>query len=418
MRGPSLRPFALLALAVLVAGGPAARALAGPRIQVFLVPNDDDSVAWATKLGGMIEHTLHQDHDLRVIDLTKVFGVKEPAAVARARQTARASLKDGIQHFTAVEFGPAIASFQKALKILRKQAAWINDVPEYPKALAYLAAAYILQGDTQDGKAVYRELLLYQPDYQVDTKTFDPSLKHLVAQVRQGIKSGSMGSVSVYSKPSGARIFLDGKHVGFTPASLDKIPTGRHVMRIESLGTQPWGKVVNITPTEDATVHAGLRPTPDFKKVQIVVQEVGHEFARGKVGTAMIKLGQYVGCDWVVYGVVSHTYGEVNLDTWVVSMGSQKRLATRRTNFPDGDFNLQANIDSFIGKLLTDARSHHDHMVTSSDPLDRESGTGGWFGHKGANGKKRDLNVDDADKSHKKSSSDDPLDNEDGTEGW
>jgi tetratricopeptide (TPR) repeat protein len=392
----------------------------GPhKAQVFLIPYDTDSAAMATQVGGLVEKTLKQQKDLEVVDLHQVLGAPPPASLAEARRKAKELLAAGKKAYTNVAFEQAEEKLLAAIETCQEQAAWISQIPEYPEALAYLAASYVLEGQTQEGRKVFKELLLYQPDFRIDPEKLDPSLQTIVDQVRDRIQSGSIGSLSVYSKPNGARIFIDNKVMGFTPASLDRIPTGKHVLRLEALGTFPYGEVVEITPTEDKVVRAALEPTDEYRKLAIVLREVGKELQAGKVGPGMEKLGQFVGLDWALYGVVKHTYGEVTLTLWVVNIPAGARIASRRTNFPDSEFGLDKNVEAFVADVLKDARRRDKVTVTAVDPLDRTSGTDDWYTSDGKKKKrKRTLDVSEADVSSGRGGSDDPLDAMDGMEDW
>lgn len=405
----------LLALLTLVPA-PAQAARHTRKIQVFLVPMNQSSVTMSTKLGGLFERALRKQSGFDVADLTVILGGKPGPEVEAARKKARTFYDEGIRRYGAVEFDAAATNLEKAVALYREQAAWIDRIPEYPDALAYLGATYVLRGDQDLGRKIFKELVLYKKDYHIDPSKMDPSLEKVLERVRENVHSGSVGSMSVYSKPAGARIFIDGIERGFTPASLDRIPTGRHVLRLEHLGVIPAGEVVDVVPTEDKVVRMKLDPTPDFKKIQLVITEVGREIERGKVGPAMVKLGQFVGLDWAVYGVVTHDFGEISIDAWVVSIPSQRRLASRRESFPDSEFNLGANVDDFVKTLIKDASVRHEQAAVSDDPLDNDSGTEGWWDE----GTKREktLDVSETDVSRGRGGSDDPLEATDGTEDW
>jgi len=59
------------------------------------------------------------------------------------------------------------------------------------------------------------------------------------------------GSVSVDSRPRGARVFLDGRNVGVTPVTVSSVTAGAHVVKIEMSGYKPL--------VTKATVKAGDR---------------------------------------------------------------------------------------------------------------------------------------------------------------
>jgi eukaryotic-like serine/threonine-protein kinase len=70
------------------------------------------------------------------------------------------------------------------------------------------------------------------------------------------------GSLSVVSRPSGARVFFDGHPVGTTPVTLPKVSAGSHVVRLESDGYLRWSSAVQIVAGRQVSVKASLDRAP------------------------------------------------------------------------------------------------------------------------------------------------------------
>jgi hypothetical protein len=56
----------------------------------------------------------------------------------------------------------------------------------------------------------------------------------------------SRGSLSIESRPSGARVSVDGRRVGSTPLVLNNIIPGTHVVRVEADGYQVWAWTAQV----------------------------------------------------------------------------------------------------------------------------------------------------------------------------
>jgi hypothetical protein len=67
-----------------------------------------------------------------------------------------------------------------------------------------------------------------------------------------------VGSLSVDSRPTGARVFLDGRLAGATPLLLPQIPAGEHAVRLEHDGYRRWSSSVRIVSGELNRVTASL----------------------------------------------------------------------------------------------------------------------------------------------------------------
>ena len=65
------------------------------------------------------------------------------------------------------------------------------------------------------------------------------------------------GTVTISSDPDGADIYLDGKFVGNTPATL-KLPIGPHTVQIKSLGHTDWERSIEILKDSQLNLKAQL----------------------------------------------------------------------------------------------------------------------------------------------------------------
>jgi hypothetical protein len=66
------------------------------------------------------------------------------------------------------------------------------------------------------------------------------------------------GMLVVDSRPSGARVYVDGKLAGTTPLSVAEIRAGEHVIRLERDGYRLWSSSVRVVAAEQNRVTASL----------------------------------------------------------------------------------------------------------------------------------------------------------------
>jgi hypothetical protein len=67
-----------------------------------------------------------------------------------------------------------------------------------------------------------------------------------------------VGSLTVESRPTGARIFVDGREVGVTPLTLSNLSAGSHAIRLEHEGYRRWSSSVRVVASETNRVTASL----------------------------------------------------------------------------------------------------------------------------------------------------------------
>ncbi len=67
-----------------------------------------------------------------------------------------------------------------------------------------------------------------------------------------------VGALAVDSRPTGAKVFMDGNLVGTTPMALPSVPVGSHAIRLEHDGYRHWSSSVRIVASEQNRVTASL----------------------------------------------------------------------------------------------------------------------------------------------------------------
>src|SRR5262249_23474310 len=66
------------------------------------------------------------------------------------------------------------------------------------------------------------------------------------------------GTLVVDSRPSGAKVFVDGKLAGTTPLAMPDVRAGEHAIRIERDGYRMWSSSVRVVAAEHNRVTASL----------------------------------------------------------------------------------------------------------------------------------------------------------------
>jgi hypothetical protein len=75
---------------------------------------------------------------------------------------------------------------------------------------------------------------------------------------RGAAPAARVGSIYVDSRPRGARVVLDGRLVGTTPARIPDVPIGTHVVRLELPDHRIWSTSTNVAPGREASVTGSL----------------------------------------------------------------------------------------------------------------------------------------------------------------
>ncbi len=79
------------------------------------------------------------------------------------------------------------------------------------------------------------------------------------AQRAPSVVAGAfVGSIYVDSRPRGARVIVDGRTVGTTPARIPNVPIGAHVVRLELADNRAWTTSTSVVAGQQATVTGSL----------------------------------------------------------------------------------------------------------------------------------------------------------------
>jgi hypothetical protein len=108
---------------------------------------------------------------------------------------------------------------------------------------------------TRDGYAATDERVMISRSRPAQTLTVPLERER---QASRGTAGGFSGSLFVDSRPSGARVFVDGKLIGTTPLSMSEVTAGEHAVRLEYDGYRRWSSSVRVVASERNRVTASL----------------------------------------------------------------------------------------------------------------------------------------------------------------
>ncbi len=89
-----------------------------------------------------------------------------------------------------------------------------------------------------------------------------PARETAEAPARPALNTPFTGSVYVDSRPRGARIVIDGKVVGTTPARIPEVGIGSHVVRLELADHRIWTVATRVASGEETRVTGSLERIP------------------------------------------------------------------------------------------------------------------------------------------------------------
>jgi hypothetical protein len=386
-------------------------ALAAPpparRVSSLMVPMDPASETGSVRMEGYMNEALTHFEGFTVRKPEELFGMPEDPAAKAALERGRKGFSDSVAAFDKKEYEEAERKVRATLKDLEAAAGAMRGCSPLCEALALYAALLHLRGDVEEAKLVLMDLIALNPTFELNPKRFTRELIALRVQVATGRTSLLRGGATVKSRPAGARVYVDGELVGYTPVTLPTLTLGKHLVRLERPGFRQHGLILEVTP-DDVESSTDLVPTPAYTAYDAQLDRVAGEVIRGGDKSAGVTaLGNSLGLERALVGTVKAVEGGSELHLGYYDIKSGRRLGGRRAVLQGDEFGqLKQEMERMVNQLVN---TSGEKVTRSSDPLDTRGGTEDWSAEDRGGRTKA---------AEKKKKTDDPLDAVSGTEDW
>lgn len=393
--------LALLPMLALAAPPPARR------VSSLLVPMDPASESASVQMEVYMNDALGNFASFAVRKPEELFGMPEDAAAKASLDRARKGLSESVAAFDKKEYEEAEKKVRATLKELESAAGAMRGCSPLCESLALYGALLHLRGDVEEAKLALMDLIALNPNFELNPKRFGRDFLALRVQVATSRTAQLRGGATVKSRPSGARVYLDGEPVGYTPLTLPTLAIGKHLLRLERAGFRQHGQLLEVTP-DDVETSTDLVPTPAYKAYDVQLDRVAGEVMRaGQKSAGVTALGQSLGLERAMVGTLKALEEGSELHLGYYDIKSGRRLGGRKVVLQGDEFGqLKAELERMVNQLVN---SSGEKMTRSSDPLDNRGGTEDWSAEDRGGKTKA---------SEKKKKADDPLDGVSGTEDW
>jgi hypothetical protein len=401
-------PF--VALALLTALSTSASPPPTPRrISALVIPMDQAAEAISLQYESHMNEAIGEHLELELKKTELLFGIAETAAAETALKNAQESYRQGREAFEAGKLDEAEAKLRASLAEFRKAAPAMDACDSYCDGLVMYAAIMLERGDAPEAKLLLLDVLSLASSLELHPKRFKKELIALRNSLLANRSAKQRGNALISSKPAGARVYLDGELVGYSPVTIPMALVGKHLLTIERPGFERWGQWLDIE-IDDQELKYELVPTPAYLAYERLLDRAAAEVADTKATSAptLKALGARLGLDRAVIAVLRNVVESraIDMNVGIFDLRSGKRLSSRRVQFQSDEYGqLKAEVGKVVNLLLTHANG--EKIVKSDDPLDTKGGTEDWNAEPRSNapGTRKKVAVD-------------PLDNVSGTEDW
>ncbi|GHG74885.1 PEGA domain-containing protein [Comamonas sp. JC664] len=400
-----MKALALLLLPALAFAAPPSSAR---RVSTLLVPMDPGAEASSVQMEAYMNDALGHFAGMSVRKSEELFGMPEDPEAKASLDRGRKGYSESVAAFDKKEYEDAERKVRATLKELQGAAAAMRGCSPLCDALALYAALLHLRGDTEEAKLALIDLMALSPTHELSPKRFSREFISLRVQVATSRTSQLRGSATVKSRPAGARVFVDGEAVGFTPVTLPTLPIGKHMLRVERPGFRQYGQLMEVA-TDDVEVTANLVPTSAYKAYDAKLDRVAGEVSRaGPKASGVAALTQSLGLDRLLIGTLRSQGEGSELTLGYYDGRTGERMAGRRMALQGDEYGqLKNEMERVVNQLVN---SIGEKVTKSRDPLDNRGGMEDWSEEdRGGRTKAQDK---------QRKAGKDPLDGVSGTEDW
>jgi hypothetical protein len=377
------------------------------RISALIVPMDKAAEQMTLRIEAYANDALGEFQGLTLKNSDELFGVAPDEDAAASFKRAETGFNESRSSFDSRNWEDAERKLRATIKEYGKAVAAMKSCGNLCESIAMYATVLQARGDAEEAKSAIIDLLSLAPTMELDRKRYPQNFLALKAQVATSRNAQLRGNINVKSKPAGARVFVDGEFQGYTPYTVQTVPIGKHLVRIERPGFRQVGELVEAAP-DDQEVNAELVATSGYKAFDSLMDKLAGEAIKDKGGATMASVASSLKLDRAVIGVLREIDGQTELTLGYFDLKAGRRFAIKRSTFQGDEFGqLKGEVARLVNALLNYEAA--EKVSRTGDPLDSHHGTEDWSGDdKGGKNREKD----------KKRSGGDPLDGRSGTEDW
>ncbi len=405
MRAPLALLCVLVATATVAAPPPTER-----RIAALLVPMDKGAESHALKIEGFIGEALKEYQGFTVKTSDDLFGILPDEDAAASLKRAQTGFNESRLDFDNRQYEPAERKLRATLKEYDRAVGAMKTCGELCDAWAMYGSVLQARGEVEEAKLAILNLIALAPTFELDRKKYPQGFLSLKAQVAMSRNAQLRGNISVKTKPAGARVFLNGEFQGFSPLTLQTLPIGKTMIRVEKPGFRQVGTMIEVTP-DDVEFSPELIASSGFKAFDALMDRLAAEAVKDKGGATMASVGKTLGLDRGLVTIVKDLEsGGTEVTIAYFELKSGKRLALKRATMQGDEFGqMKSEIQRMVTWVINNAEGSGEKVTRSADPLDNRAGTEDWNSEdRGGRTQQRE----------KKKKGNDPLDGVNGTEDW
>ena len=352
-----LAPAALAAVALWVSGLPGraeepSRPAEGKGVIALFCLGDGPNQQTAAATQRILRDLVASLSPGKLVDLDLALHTDGVAEARKDLQKADSLLAQGKAAFEKLELEKAEQKLQRAWDRLVAGYGHVARPEILGDCALYLGATWALMGKQDKARQIFLTLQDLPGDRKPESQLFPPNILDMVAQAARKAQNASRGGLQIHSEPEGAEIYVDGVFGGITPADVQGLRPGQHLVKLALDGYAPLGGAARVTASKIRKASFKLKPSPRLSQLTRLLQQAAAESSAQPPTKALASLGELLRADQVLLVALNGSGSTINHRgfAWQASAptvrSAEEPLAVQIDEYP-------ARLREFLQRLLT-----------------------------------------------------------------
>jgi len=274
----------------------------------------------------------------------------------------RAQLEDGRVLYERADFEGALDVLQSAVRELESGLLGSGESKDLIDALLLLGLANASIGEMDSAQAAFEQLVIMDPDRELDSVNYPPKIIALFSEVRERVLDLPRGSLSVQVRDFEAEVWVDGRLQGSVPTRVSDLLPGRHYVLVHGVDGRREFATVVVAPGQN------VRFSADLASRLIAPTGVDTEERARQSELLYRSLGTHVDSSLVLLAGESEA-NQVGLQLYEPHTGNFSKIAT--TSADSDPVGALTELTHQLGSYVSDAGTIRANRVSSQVlPLD------------------------------------------------
>ncbi len=286
-----------------------------------VVMNDkggDDQIT--AMISHLAENSLKKMERFEYVDRNAWFMMREKPDAVEKLNKIREQIEQVKVLYQGLKVDKAIQLIEMLQRNLSIHFQFFEDLDELFLLKSYYAASNML-GDGLNVDKYFQEMVVLDLSFEMNNTLFAPEIIKTFKHAKKKVSEFNTGTLSVSVEPIEAKVYLNGKFVGVTPYFSEKLPIGKHYIKVEADGYVPYGEIVTILPQENP-VNAVLIPFETNRNAQLLHKTLLQttNSAKPLFPRSVLKYLQLVPFDQLILFKIESTGARIYIDVYVFDM--------------------------------------------------------------------------------------------------